>query len=83
MNSTNKSFNNNQTNNSQTETAYPQVIYSFERKDYTINELLSVFSADFLDLIFLHNFIPPESPCAAIRVSVSTLNLLIIVIPTA
>ena len=82
MNKTNKSLNN-QTNNTQSETDYPQVIYSFERKDYTITELLSVFFPDFLDLIFLHNVIPPESPCAAVRVSVHTLNLLIIVIPTA
>ena len=83
MNNTNKSLNNNQTNNFQSETTFPQVIYSFKRKDYTITELLSVFSPDFLDLIFLHNVIPPKSPCAAIRVSVLTLILLIIVIPTA
>ena len=44
---------------------------------------MSVFSPNFLDLIFLYNVIPPESPCAAVRVSVPTLNLLIIVIPTA
>ena len=56
------------------EITYPHVIFSFERKDYTIAELLTVFSADFLDLIYLHNVIPPESPCAAVRVSVPTLN---------
>ena len=82
MNNTNK-YLNSPINNTQSETNYPQVIYSFERKDYTINELLSVFSPDFLDLIFLHNVIPPESPCAAVRVGVPTLYLLKIVIHTA
>ena len=80
MNNTNKLLNN---NNPPNDTTYPQVIFSFERKDYTIAELLTVFSADFLDLILLHNVIPPESPCAATHVSVPTLNLLIIVIPTS
>ena len=80
MNNTSNSLNN-QNPNKQSE--IPQVIYSFDRKDYTINELLEIFSPDFLDLIFLHNVIPPVSPCAAIRVSVPTLNLLIIVLPTA
>ena len=83
MNNTNEFLNNNPTNNNRSETTYPQVIYSFERKDYTISELLAVISPDFLDLIFLHNVIPPESPCAAVRVSVPNLNLLLIVIPTA
>ena len=41
------------------------------------------FSADFLDVIHLHNVIPPESPFAATRVSVPTLNLLVIVNPTS
>ena len=82
MNNTNK-YSNNQTNNIQSEKSLPQVIYSIERKDKTITEILSAFSSDFLNLIFLHNVIPPESPCAAIRVSVPTLNLLIIVIPSA
>ena len=76
MNNINKLSNNNNTTN---EITYPHVIFSFERKDYTITELLTVFSIDFLDLIYRHNVIPPESPCAAIRVSVSTLNLLKIV----
>ena len=82
MNNTNNSQNNN-SNNSQTETIYPHTIFSFERKLYTIDEFLTVFSANFLDLIYLHNAIPPESPFAAVRVSVPTLNLLIIVIPTS
>ena len=77
MNNTNKLLNNNKPPN---ETTYPQVIFSFESKDNTIAKLLTIFSADFLDLIFLHNVIPPESTCAAIRVSVPTLYLLIIVI---
>ena len=80
MNNTNKLLNN---NNPPNETTYPQVIFSFERKDYTIAELLTVFSANFLDLIFIHNVILPESPSEAIRVSVLTSNLLIIVIPTS
>ena len=80
MNNTNKlSNNNNQTN----EIKYPHVIFSFERKDYLIAELLTVFSADFSDPIHLHKVIPPEPPCAAIRASVLTLNLSIIVIPTS
>ena len=76
MSNTNKLSNNNTLN----KIVYPQVPISFERKDHTLAELLTIFSADFLDLKYLHNVIPPESPCAAIRVSVPTLNLLIIVI---
>ena len=80
MNNTNKLLNNiNPTN----EITYPQVIFYFERKDYKVAKFLTVFCADFLDLIYLHNVIPPESPCAAIHVSVPTLNLLIIVFPTS
>ena len=79
MNNTNKSLN----NNSQSETIHPHTIFSFERKDYRIAELLTVFSAGFLDLVYLHNVIPPKSPFAAIRVSVPTLNLLIIVVPNS
>ena len=80
MNNTNKLSNKKSTTN---ETIYPHVSFSFERKDYTIAELLTVFSADLLDLIYLHNVIPAESACVAITVSVPTLNLLIIVIPTS
>ena len=80
MNNINKLSNNNDPAN---EITYAEVIFSFEQKDYTIADLLTVFSADFLDLIYLHNVILLESPCAAIRVSVLTLNLLIIVIPTS
>ena len=47
MNNTNKLSNNNNPTN---EIIYPHVIFSIERKDYTITELLAVFSADFLDL---------------------------------
>ena len=83
MNKTNKSLNNSHTKDVQSEITYPHIIFSFERKDYTNAELLTVFSADFLDLIYLYNVIPPESPCAAIRVSVLTLNLLKNYIPTA
>ena len=80
MKNTNKLLNN---NNPPNEITYPQVIFSFEKKDYTIAELLTVFSANFLNLVYLQNVIAPESPCAEIRVSVPTLNLLIIVIPTS
>ena len=80
MNNTNKLSNN---NTLQTSTIYPQILFSYERKDYTIDELLKIFSSDSLDLIFLHNVIPPELPFATVRVSVPTLNLLIIVVPTA
>ena len=80
MYNTNKLLNNdNQTN----DITYPHVIFSFEGKDYTIAELLTVFSADCLDLIYLHKVIPSESPCVAIRVGLPTSNLLIIVIPTS
>ena len=65
------------------ETTHPQVIFSFERKDYTIAQFLTVFSADFFGSHVPHNVISPESPCAAILVSVPTLNLLIIVIPAS
>ena len=81
-----KNIINRQTTNTkdvQSQITYPHVIFSFEKKDYTIAEFLSVFSADFLDFIYLRNVIPPDSPCAAISVSVPTFNLLIIVIPTA
>ena len=77
MNNTKKS----QNNNLQSESVYPHIIFSFEQKDCTITELLTVFSADFIDLINLHNVFPPESPFAAIRVSATTLNLLIFVGP--
>ena len=78
MNNTSNSQSNN--NNSQSEIIYPHTIFSFEQKDYTIAELLTVFSGDFLGLIYLPNFILSESPFAAIRVGVPTLNLLLIVI---
>ena len=80
MNNTNKLSNHNKSTN---EITYPHVTFFCERKEYLIAELVTVFSADFLDLIYLHNVILPESPCAAIRVSVPTINLLIIVIPTS
>ena len=46
MNNTNNSQNDN-SNNLQSETIYPHAIFSFERKNYTIDELLIVFSANF------------------------------------
>ena len=73
---------NSQNSSSQINSFYPHSIYSFARKDYTIAELLTVLSADFLDLIYQHNVLPPESTFAAIRVSIPTLNLLKIVVPT-
>ena len=78
MNNTNRLLGNNTTN----EITFPQVLFSFEQKNYTISELLKIFSADSLYLIYLHNVNPPESPCAAVRVRVPTLNFLIIAIPT-
>ena len=51
--------NNSQNNKSQSEIEYPHIIFSFARKDYTIAELLTVFYADFLDLIYQHNVLPP------------------------
>ena len=71
-----------QSNSSQSEPEYPHIIFSFARKDYTIAELLTIFSADFLELIYQHNVIPAESPFAAIPVCIATLNLLIIVVPS-
>ena len=44
MNNTNNSPNN---NNPVHKIKSSQVIFSFERKDYTIAELLTVFSSDF------------------------------------
>ena len=76
-----------QNSNSQCKLVYPIIVFSFARKGYKIAELLTVFTADLLDLIHLHNVIPPESPFAAIRVSIPTsftyLNLLIIVVPNS
>ena len=80
MNNTNKLSNNNNPTN---EITYPHVNFSFERKHYTIAELLTAFSADFLDFIYLHNIFLPELHCAAIQVNVTTLNILNIVIPTS
>ena len=71
-----------QSNSSQSELELPHINFSFARKDYTIAEVLTVFSADFLDLIYQHNVIPPESPFAAIRVIIPIFNLLIIVLPS-
>ena len=73
MNNTNISQSSN-SNNSHIKIIYQHTIFSFERKDYKIAELLKVFSADFLDLICLHNVIPPESPFAAIRAELVFLN---------
>ena len=55
-------------------------LFFFARKDYTIEELLTVFSAEFLEVICQRDVHPSESPFAAIRVCVPTLNLLIIVV---
>ena len=71
-----------QNNSSQSELEFPQIIFALTRKDYTVAELPTTSSADFLDLIYQHNVIPPESPFAAIRDSIPTLNLLIIVVPS-
>ena len=69
-------------NRSQNEPVYPHIIFTFARKYYTISEMLTVFSSDFLNLIYQHNVLLSESPIAAIRVSIPNLNLLIIVVPT-
>ena len=45
-----------------------------------MEELLTVLSADFLDLSYQHNVLPPELPLAAVRDSIRNLNILIIVI---
>ena len=39
----------------------PRVIFSFEKKDYTIAELLTVFSADpiYLQMRFFRSHLPP------------------------
>ena len=61
MDNTNNSQNDN-SNNLQSETIYPHAIFSFERKDYTIDELLIVFSVNYFDLNYLHNVIPSQPP---------------------
>ena len=48
-----------------------------------MEELLTISSADFLDLSYQHNVLPPELPFAAFRVNKLHLNLLIIVIPSS
>ena len=45
-----------------------------------MEELLTVASADSLDLSYKHKFLPPELPLAAIRDSIHHLNILKIVI---
>ena len=77
-----KNTDSSQNNSSQSEPEYPHIIFSFDRKDYTISELLPVGSIDVLDLIYRHNVILPDSTFAAIRVSITTPNLLIIVVPS-
>ena len=72
---------NSQNNSSQSEPNYPHIIFSIARKDCTIAEFVTVFSADILELSYLQNVIPPESPFAAIRLSITALNLLLIVVP--
>ena len=67
---------NSQNTSSQSKLVYLHILFSFARKDYTIAGLLSVFAADFLDLIYLDNVIPPESPFAAIRLGIPNLKLL-------
>ena len=62
--------NNLQNSNSQNKIEYPRIIFAFDRKDFTLEELLTVFSSDFSDLIYQHNVLPPESPIAAIRVTI-------------
>ena len=74
---------NSQNNSSQSETVYHHFIFSFDREDCSIAEMLTVVSVDYLDLIYLPNVSTTESPFAAIRVSIDTLNLLIIVVPTS
>ena len=71
-----------QNNSSQSESEYPHIFFSLARNDHTFLKLLTVFSADFLDLVYEHNVIPSQSPFAAIRVSIPTLNLLVNVVPT-
>ena len=68
--------NNSSSNSSQCEFVYLHIFFSFAQKDYVIAELLTVFSAAFLDLIYLHNVMPPKSPFAANRVRIPNLNLL-------
>ena len=68
-------------NCSKNDPVYPHIL-SFALKDYTIAELLTVISSDSLDLIYQHNVLPPKSAFAENRVSIPTLNLLIIVVPT-
>ena len=73
--------NNSQSNNSQSKIKYTFAI-SFACKYYTFEEFLTVFPTDFLDLIYQHNVLPPESLFAAIRISLLTFNFLIIAIPS-
>ena len=49
---------------------------------YNCRIVNSFFLLIFLDLIYQHNVLLPESPFAAIRVSIPTLNVLIIAIPS-
>ena len=53
------------------------------RRYFTIEELLAVFSADFIDHTYQHIVLLTESPFATIQVSIPLLNLLIIVVPSS
>ena len=68
-------------NHSQTQHVCLHIIFSIARKYHTIAELLKVFSSVFLDLIYQHNVLPPDSPFAAIRYIKPTLILFIIDVP--
>ena len=75
------------TNNSQKKqlTKWNQIspnYFLFARKDYAIEELLTFLSDDFLDLTYQNNVLPTESPFPAVRVSLPSLNNLIIVTPS-
>ena len=51
----------NNNNKLQNRTEYLHIIFYFKRKYYTKQDLLIVFYAGFLDLIYQYNTLPPDT----------------------
>ena len=66
------------TSSASSEIEQPHIIFSGGGgEDYTLNEFIALYSADFLDIIYQHNVLPPDSPIKAIRVGIPHLYLFI------
>ena len=74
--------NNSKKNRTESPTLSIFVYYFSKKLHHLLEELLTVFIVEFLDLIYQHNVLPPDSTVAAIQFIIPTINLLIIVIPS-